>query len=188
MSGELVPDPQVRLSDADRERFVERLHQAVGEGRLTLAEFEDRVDKVLAAQTYQAVRPYVADLPGAPEPARDVVELRARSSSLKRKGQWRVPRRLVVTTQSSSVKLDFTETVIPGPGVEVVMDTRSSSLTLVLPRGATTDTEDLEMVSSSARDRVGAGPGTGPHFRVYGRVKSSSLTLRYRRHFLFWTW
>ena len=62
MSSELVPNPKHLMADADRERVVTRLHGAVGEGRLTLGEFEDRVSGVLAARTFGEIEPFVADL------------------------------------------------------------------------------------------------------------------------------
>ena len=48
MSGER---PDLRMSDADREVVFARLNAAAAEGRLTLAEFEERVDGVLRART-----------------------------------------------------------------------------------------------------------------------------------------
>jgi hypothetical protein len=180
-----MPGPDQRVSDAERDTVVEQLHQAVGEGRLTLPEFEERIGGVLAARTQGELRPYLADLPATATPG--VVELRARSSSIKRAGRWLVPRRLAVTTRSSKVKLDFTEATITGPAVEVtLLDGRSSNVTLVLPPGASADADGLEVTSSSLKMRV---PREGrPHFTVAGRIRSTSLTVRYQRRFLRWRW
>jgi len=41
----------MRASDADRERVAKVLHEAMGEGRLTLAEVEERLQAVYAAKT-----------------------------------------------------------------------------------------------------------------------------------------
>lgn len=43
--------PEVRISDADRERAVVRLQDAVTEGRLTISEFDERVAGVMRART-----------------------------------------------------------------------------------------------------------------------------------------
>jgi hypothetical protein len=183
----MVPDPRLRLSDAERERFVEQLHSAVGEGRLTLDEFEERVGKILAASTYEAALPYLADLPAAETAPREV-ELRARSSGMKRLGRWRVPRRLLLDTQSASVKLDFTESVLDSRVVDIQLDARSSSITLVMPPDGSVDITNVDMFSSSSRVKVGLEPGAGLHVRVNGRLKSSGLTVRHRRRFLRWHW
>jgi hypothetical protein len=58
-------------SDADRERIAERLRSAAGEGRLTPAELEERLERVFSARTDAELEPLVADLPSPPrEPRR----------------------------------------------------------------------------------------------------------------------
>ncbi|WP_227983468.1 DUF1707 domain-containing protein [Nocardia spumae] len=57
----------VRASDADREKIVERLRSAMNEGRLNLAEFDDRVQQVYAARTYGELSPILSDLPAVRE-------------------------------------------------------------------------------------------------------------------------
>ncbi|MQA32136.1 DUF1707 SHOCT-like domain-containing protein [Modestobacter roseus] len=61
--------PVVRASDADREAVVTRLQTAVGEGRLDLDEFTQRVDAAYAATTTAELEALLGDLPG---PASDV--------------------------------------------------------------------------------------------------------------------
>ena len=56
-------EPVLRASDAERNEVVQRLNAAVGEGRLTLAEFSDRVDSVYGSRTRGELAPLVADLP-----------------------------------------------------------------------------------------------------------------------------
>jgi cation transport ATPase len=54
----------LRASDADRERVVERLHKAATEGRIVSDELEQRVSQALKARTYRDLEETVADLPG----------------------------------------------------------------------------------------------------------------------------
>jgi Domain of unknown function (DUF1707) len=179
-----MPKPELRVSDAERNQVVERLNQAVGEGRLSLAEFEDRLDGVLAARTQSELAPFTADLPeiGTSAP----LELRVRSSSLKRVGRWVVPQQVVVAAKAASVRLDLADAVIVSSTVEVVLDVRSSSVTVVLPRGASASISDVEMSSSSASANV---PETGGlHVVIRGHLQSSSLRVRYPRRFLRWQW
>jgi hypothetical protein len=58
---------QMRASDQDRERVVERLNAAVGLGLLTLPEAEERIATAYAAKYLDDLTPLTADLPG-PEP------------------------------------------------------------------------------------------------------------------------
>ena len=56
------PPPRLRASDAEREQAVARLHEALGEGRLDLAETEERVAGAYAAQYRDELAPLLADL------------------------------------------------------------------------------------------------------------------------------
>jgi len=63
MSQAGVPDPNVRASDADRERIVEQLRQHTADGRLTMDEFEQRMAAAYAARTYGELAQLTRDLP-----------------------------------------------------------------------------------------------------------------------------
>ena len=65
----------IRASDGDREAATARLNEAVGDGRLTLQEFSQRLDRVYAAVTHGELAPLTADLP-AVEPVRGPNRLR----------------------------------------------------------------------------------------------------------------
>ena len=194
MTGELVPESgMMRMSDADRERVVEQLRSAVGEGRLTLDEFEDRVGGVLAARTFGEVEPYLADLPVARihRPPRQFAELRNTASTLKRKGEWVVPRQIRIENKAGTVKLDFTAAIVSHPVVEIDVNVYAGSTILVLPPGASADAEDVEVIAGSLKVRqVPNGPltGGGPHFTVRGKHRAGSLIIRYQRRFLHWRW
>lgn len=60
MSSEL---PDMRASDAERERIAEILREAVAEGRLEMEEFEQRLDAAYKARTHGELEPIVRDLP-----------------------------------------------------------------------------------------------------------------------------
>jgi Domain of unknown function (DUF1707)/Cell wall-active antibiotics response 4TMS YvqF len=55
--------PAIRASDGDREAAAARLNEAVGDGRLTLQEFSERLDRAYAAVTRSELAPLTADLP-----------------------------------------------------------------------------------------------------------------------------
>lgn len=55
--------PALRASDADRERVASRLHNAMADGRITMTELEQRLDKTYAAKTLGELAPITADLP-----------------------------------------------------------------------------------------------------------------------------
>src|SRR5579863_3687076 len=57
------PRPEMRASDADRDRVIDVLRAAAGEGRLTPDEFEERMEAVLSARTFGELARFTADLP-----------------------------------------------------------------------------------------------------------------------------
>jgi uncharacterized protein DUF1707 len=64
------PGIEIRASDADRERAVEILRVGHVDGRLTLAELEERSATAYAARTRAELAPLTADLPAPPPPER----------------------------------------------------------------------------------------------------------------------
>ncbi|MFI1414937.1 DUF1707 domain-containing protein [Streptomyces sp. NPDC020707] len=113
--------PELRASDADREQVAEVLRDALAEGRLDMAEFEERLDATYKARTYGELEPITRDLPAAgvvaPAPAVSMVKRPGSAvgtgdwagrivggegtsrwgvavmSGFERKGRWTVPRR-----------------------------------------------------------------------------------------------
>jgi hypothetical protein len=57
------PDPSLRAADADRERIAERLRKSHAEGRLDLAEFQQRLERCYEAKTLGELGGLVRDLP-----------------------------------------------------------------------------------------------------------------------------
>ncbi len=66
-----MPEPHLRAADADRAAVVTRLDESLTDGRLTLAEYEDRSARAHAARTHGELAELTADLPHpVPGPAR----------------------------------------------------------------------------------------------------------------------
>jgi Domain of unknown function (DUF1707) len=78
---ELVPGGHLRASHDDRDRAVEMLRVAAGDGRLTLEELNERVGAALTARIHGELAALVSDLPAASaSPAvkpKDLAHLRA---------------------------------------------------------------------------------------------------------------
>ncbi|RDD84999.1 DUF1707 domain-containing protein [Streptomyces parvulus] len=109
--------PELRASDADRERVAEVLRDALAEGRLDMTEFEERLDATYRARTYGELAPITRDLPDGTAPVAPKVSMTkdparaggwagrvtgaepsstwavAVMSGFQRKGRWTVPRR-----------------------------------------------------------------------------------------------
>lgn len=57
------PSRELRISDTDRQQAADRLRAAVNEGRLPVAEYDDRLGRLYQATTYGDVAALFADLP-----------------------------------------------------------------------------------------------------------------------------
>lgn len=59
----MAADRPMRASDDDRDRVVEILREQTAQGRLTLEEFQERLDRTYAARTWDELRNLTGDLP-----------------------------------------------------------------------------------------------------------------------------
>lgn len=59
-------DPSIRIGDSERDTAVERLRAHHAEGRLDISEFDDRLEKALAARTAGDLLQIFKDLPDDP--------------------------------------------------------------------------------------------------------------------------
>jgi hypothetical protein len=181
MSGELAGgDSHLRMSDHDREQVVGRLYEAVGEGRITMDEFEDRLTGTLAARTFGDVVPYLADLPStAPVSGAPQVDLVVTGSPIRRVGRWIAPPRMHIKARGSSVTLDYTEAIIASPVIQIDLAVNGSSLRLIVPRGSSADLTGLTLHGSSANSgRMSTIRSGGLHLVVRGEAHGSSVRVK----------
>lgn len=173
---------ELRVSDADRNGTLRRLHNAVALGLIDIIEFEERSALVSHARTHAELDSLVGDLPkpGAiVKSAADRVELRGWAGSLKRHGQWIVPTRLAVVRRIGSVDLDLTQAHFAGPVVVIELDMVRGSVDIRLPDGASASIDDVAVYGGSARDRRRDAPAEGnPHVVLTGRVVLGSVDIR----------
>ncbi len=136
--GESRPTP-ILVSDAERERSIALLREALGEGRLTLEEFTERVGVAHAARTDQELASLARDLPGnpAPElpPAAVSEEHRAFCSHLIRSGPWSLPRRSSWRSIFGTIDLDLCQARLAGQETELAVYNLFGTVTVIVPDG-----------------------------------------------------
>jgi Domain of unknown function (DUF1707) len=173
---------EFRISDADRNGTLRRLHNAVALGLIDIDEFEDRSTRVSTARTRGELDTLVGDLPGPGAivtSAADRVELRGWLGSLKRHGEWIVPTRLALVRRVGSVELDLTNAHFAGPVVVIELDMIRGSVRIRLPDGASASIDDVTVYGGSARDlRKGASAEGTPHVVLTGRMVMGSVKIR----------
>ncbi|MER5749674.1 DUF1707 domain-containing protein [Streptomyces sp. NPDC002088] len=150
--------PELRASDADRERVAEVLRDAVAEGRLDMEEFEERLESTYKARTYGELAPITRDLPVAgvtpppvsltKEPAGDGSWARrivggegsstwavAVMSGFQRKGRWTVPKRFNCFAFWGGGELDLREANFADREVEINCVAIMGGMNIVVPPG-----------------------------------------------------
>lgn len=188
---------ELRASHEDRDRVVELLRTAAGDGRLTPEELDERLEVALTARTHGELEALTADLPAAghgvagqpPAEPKDLVRIDCGSGSIRRDGRWVVPHAMHVQVTSGSVTLDFTEAVISVPLLSIHAEVRSGSLRLVTKPGIVVDTDEVTIRSGSAKVIAPWDPGVPVTLRVdvSGKVGSGTITARPPRR-TFWQW
>lgn len=182
MTGIDEPTAAMRVSDADRNGTLRRLHNAVALGLIDIEEFEERSVQVSAARMQAELDVLVGDLPGPGAivtSAADRVELRGVLGSLKRHGEWTVPTRLALVRRMGSVDLDLTRAKFGGPIVVIELDLRLGGLDLRLPEGASASIDDVEVIVGSAHDHRKDAPAEGtPHVILTGKVVCGGVDIR----------
>ena len=172
----------MRVSDADRNGTMRRLHNALAVGLIDIDEFEQRSRQVSVARTRHELDELVSDLPGPGAivtSATDRVELRGWAGSLKRHGEWTVPTRLSLVRRLGSIELDLTKARFAGPVVVIELNMKFGSLHLWLPDGASASIDNVEAYVGSASDRRKNPPAEGsPHVVLTGQVVFGSVVIR----------
>ena len=176
--------PEVRASDADRDRVLGVLRDAAVDGRLTAAEFDERMEAALSSRTLGELAVLTADLgPGPATPqAEDVVSIDQRGGSVQRTGRWAVPRRLELRPSWCDVTLDFTEAVIVADTLLIDMHMRGGSLILVTRPGVVVDADSLAVRYTDVEIRPDSEPGVPVILRVQltGRMRYGYVGTRRR--------
>ena len=93
--------------------------------------------------------------------------------------------------RAGSVKLNFADAMISQQVVHINLDGVASSTELVLPAGSSADIDDVEQLASSAKTSVPSSYdafSSGFRFVVTGKMRASSLKVRYVRRFWRWRW
>lgn len=193
-----APDPNIRISNAQRETLVARLHAATEEGLLDLDEFAERSRQVYEAKTHGDVERLLADLPeegralavpNRPKAAAGVPDLviDAMHSRIRRDGDWTVPARITVEPKHCPVTLDCRGADFAADDIEIALDLHHSPFKLILPRNASAVDDGVRIEGGKFANDCHKGVD-GPRFHLTGNTYWGKITVRYERRFLWWRW
>lgn len=178
----------VRASDAERDAVVGRLNQAVGEGRLTLAEFSERVELAYAARTRGDLDPLLRDLPAdagdaVPATTSDSAVVSAAGQGkdtrwhispvggIRHRGHWRMPRHTVAISVLGGVDVDLGQAELATPEVMITKVSVIGGVSVRVPPGMRVEASNFSILGG--RDIRLGGP-IAPNAPVL-RIRSFSI-------------
>jgi len=157
------PSPRdLRASDADRDRVLGMLSEAMSDGRLTMEEHAERVQRAIAARTLGELAELTADLAvSSAQPVRlDGGKVIAGIfGPARRDGRWVVPESLSVTAMFGEVEIDFTQAILQVSRVQLYATVFGGRLRLIVPDGVSVIVSGHMVLG---RRRGGTPPAAGP--------------------------
>jgi hypothetical protein len=184
--------PELRASDADRERVAEVLRDALAEGRLDMEEFEERLEATYKARTYGDLAPITRDLPDAHAPAPRVSMTKepaeqgswasrivggegsstwavAVMSGFQRKGRWTVPRRFNTFAFWGGGEIDLREANFADREVEINCVAIMGGMQIIVPPGVEVVVRGIGIMGGFDQRESGVpGDPGGPRVIVTG--------------------
>jgi hypothetical protein len=171
----------LRASDADRDRVLAMLGEAMGDGRLTAEEHSERVQRAFSARTLGELADLTTDLA---VPSAQPVRLDGGRvitgvfGPARRDGRWVVPESLTVTAMFGEVEVDFTQAILQTSRVQLYATVFGGRLRLIVPDGVSVVVSG-HMVLGRKRGSTPppASPGA-PVIEVKALVLGGELTVR----------
>lgn len=140
----------MRASHEDRDRVVDALRVAGGDGRLSAEELDTRLESALSARTLGELAGLTADLPIAPA-ARDLLVVEQDGGRYVQEGRWSVPARIRLRASTCRVTLDFTRAVITSNVLRIDTAMADSKLFIVGSPGIVINNDGLTLTYSKLK-------------------------------------
>jgi len=176
-----VDQPRVRdlrASDADRERVVSVLGEALADGRITMEEHSERTSQAYAARTLGELTGLTTDL--SPEEAQPILVDDRPISILfgrtRREGRWVVPVKLPLIALFGTVELDLREAVLQRRHVVLDSMVLGGRIRLIVPEGVRVDVTGRTVLCT--RDLRTRPADEGPTVEVSGTMIFGSVKAR----------
>jgi len=164
--------PELRASDAERERTAELLRRATGEGRLTIDELDERLDAAYGARTRAELDRLVADVdvprPAAssgltvrPEGDAGTRFLISIMGGLQRKGRWRLGRSCLSLSIMGGTDLDLNDAELAADTVELTVFSFMGGGDIYVPDGLNVEVSDFAFMGGNNVHLGEATPTSG---------------------------
>lgn len=178
-----------RAADTDRIQAAHLLTEAAAQGRLQMTEYENRLTKAYAAQTYDELAVLSSDLPGAMtypraggpcRPAPSTVLL-AIMSGFERRGRWNVPRRLTTVAVFGGGVVDLRYADFTAPEVEIRSYSVFGGQTILVPPEVNVDLHGVAVMGAFDHRVPGQGAPGAPCVRIRGLALWGSVAVKRKK-------
>lgn len=176
MSNLTPRDASTRAADTDRIQVAQLLTEAAAKGRLQLDEYERRLAKAYASQTYDELDRLTEDLPeaadtshrrGASKPAPKTLLL-AILSGFERRGRWNVPGRMTTFTLFGGGVVDLRYADFTSADVEIHAYSIMGGQTILIPPEVNVEVHGVGVMGGFDHDIDGQGTPGAPKVTVRG--------------------
>jgi hypothetical protein len=153
---------ELRASDAERERTVDQLRHAAGEGRLTVEELDERLGVAYAARTRGELEQLVTDIDvrgpqgapdsgltvrrGADEGSKRIISV---MGGAERKGHWRIGRTCLSVNVMGGADLDLNDAELADDVVELTVFSLMGGADVYVPEGLNVEIEDFAVMGGN---------------------------------------
>jgi len=183
-------DPRtLRVSDADRDRVADVLRDAVGQGRISLDELDERLGQTYSARTYADLEAVTCDLPasgavtlpttsaatstggyppdrlgGSPGAKFSIAIM----SGARRRGPWVVPTTYVALAIMGGVQLDLRYARFSAPEVTIQAYALMGGVEIIVPEDIEVDVAGIGFMAGFDHHASGPGVPGAPRLKVIG--------------------
>ena len=165
-----------RAADTDRIQLAQLLGDAAAHGRLQIGEYEDRLTKAYAAQTYDELDRLRADLPGSSvsphrggecKPAPSTLLL-AIATAFERRGRWNVPKRLTTFSLWGGGVIDLRYADFTSPDVQIKAYSIMGGQTILVPPEVNVEIDGRGVMGGFDQHVDGEGTPGAPTVKIRG--------------------
>lgn len=180
-------DPDLRASDQDRDRTIDVLRTAAGDGRLTFDELAERVGAASEATTVGALERLRSDLPASADPAAtggEIVLPTRRATvfgDVRRSGPWVVPAESSWRSCFGDIVVDLREARAGAAEVTIEARTFFGEIELLVPEGMLVEVRCGSVLGNIRQDAGGLGPPGAPRVILTGRTVFGTVRVRSQR-------
>src|SRR5215469_9231489 len=157
-----------------------------GDGRLTLAEFSQRMDRATTAKTRAELDRLVVDLPTDVRAASSAVAGRGPGrpswhispiGGLRVSGPWRMERSVIVVTLIGGADLDLSQAQLAAPEVTLTKVSLLGGVSVAVPPGIRVDASGFSLIGGTSVE-AGPEPGLGAptvHIRAFSLLGGTRI-------------